>query len=130
MSRVTWLSVSILLLSIYSTGLSCLWFVVSIVQPRWGRAISSSGGMAPSTASTLATLFAKTIEMSFVTVFISFLGQVLTRRSFIKKSRGMTLAEMTMRNWVIVRNVYFFFFCFFESHAPYSYMYELTSFRD
>ncbi|ROT41130.1 hypothetical protein SODALDRAFT_291665 [Sodiomyces alkalinus F11] len=101
MSRASWLSISILVLSIYSTALSCLWFLVAIIQPRWGRAISTSGGMAPSTASVLTTLFAKTIEMSFVTVFISFLGQVLTRRSFIKGAGGMTLAEMTMRNWVL-----------------------------
>ncbi|OLN81137.1 hypothetical protein CCHL11_09535 [Colletotrichum chlorophyti] len=46
-------------------------------------------------------MFAKTIEISFVTVFVTFIGQVLTRRAFIKKSKGMTLAEMTMRSWVI-----------------------------
>ncbi|KAL2682464.1 hypothetical protein Neosp_006915 [[Neocosmospora] mangrovei] len=34
-------------------------------------------------------------------VFVSCLGQVLTRRAFIRKAQGMTLAEMTMRNWVI-----------------------------
>lgn len=79
-----------------------MWFIVAVYQPRWGRAISSSGGINPATASVVCTLFAKTIEMSFVTVFITFLGQVLTRRSFVKRSKGMTLAEMTMRNWVIV----------------------------
>ncbi|KAM0278940.1 hypothetical protein ACHAQH_004907 [Verticillium albo-atrum] len=99
--RVSWLSISILTLSVYSTALSCLWFIIAIVQPRWGRAISTNGGIAPATASVVCTLFAKTIEMSFVTVFISFLGQVLSRRAFVKKSKGMTLAEMTMRNWVI-----------------------------
>ncbi|KAM0335848.1 hypothetical protein ACHAQA_000898 [Verticillium albo-atrum] len=71
------------------------------LQPRWGRVISTNGGIAPATASVVCTLFAKTIEMSFVTVFISFLGQVLSRRAFVKKSKGMTLAEMNMRNWVI-----------------------------
>ncbi|OTA89973.1 hypothetical protein M434DRAFT_398298 [Hypoxylon sp. CO27-5] len=39
--------------------------------------------------------------MSFVTVFVAFLGQVLTRRAFVRKAKGVTLAEMTMRNWVI-----------------------------
>ncbi|KAF9882408.1 hypothetical protein CkaCkLH20_00444 [Colletotrichum karsti] len=57
--------------------------------------------MAPSTATMVCAMFAKTIEISFVTVFVAFIGQVLTRRSFVKKSKGMTLAEMTMRNWVI-----------------------------
>ncbi|ORY59520.1 uncharacterized protein BCR38DRAFT_58785 [Pseudomassariella vexata] len=100
----SWLYVTLVTLSIYSTLLSGLWFVVSIYQPRYGRGISSGNGanaLAPATASTLAALFAKTIELSFVTVFVGCLGQVLTRRSFIKRSTGITLAEMTMRNWVI-----------------------------
>lgn len=97
-----WLSVSILILSFYSTGLSCLWLVVAILQPRWGPQISSSGGILPSTASLVCAMFAKTIEISFVTVFVTFIGQVLTRRAFVRRSEGMTLAEMTMRNWVIV----------------------------
>lgn len=84
--------------------MSCLWFIVAIVQPRWGTGISSSSGMAPSTATMVCAILAKTIEISFVTVFVAFIGQVLTRRSFVKKSKGMTLAEMSMRNWVIVRN--------------------------
>nr|XP_036584947.1 uncharacterized protein CTRU02_04916 [Colletotrichum truncatum]KAF6794715.1 hypothetical protein CTRU02_04916 [Colletotrichum truncatum] len=100
-TRANWLSISLIALSIYSTGLSCLWFVVAVVQPRWGPTISSSGGIAPSTATMVCAMFAKTIEISFVTVFVAFIGQVLTRRSFVKKSKGMTLAEMTMRNWVI-----------------------------
>lgn len=55
----------------------------------------------PSTASLITTLFAKSIEMSFVTVFVAFLGQVLSRRAFIKERGGVTLAEMSMRNWVV-----------------------------
>jgi len=63
--------------------------------------IRSGGNLEPSTASTVFALFAKTIELSFVTVFVTFLGQVLSRRSIIKASRGVTIAEMTMRTWVI-----------------------------
>lgn len=81
--------------------MSGIWLVVAIIQPRWGHGISSSRGLLPSTGTVLAALVSKSIEMSFVTVFISIIGQVLTRRSFVRKSRGMTLAEMTMRNWVI-----------------------------
>lgn len=99
--RNSWLSITIFALSIYSTVMSGIWLVVSFVQPRFGRGISSSQGLQPSTATVIAALIAKTIEMSFVTVFISCVGQVLTRRSFVRQSRGMTLAEMTMRNWVI-----------------------------
>ncbi|KAF7542998.1 hypothetical protein G7Z17_g11098 [Cylindrodendrum hubeiense] len=99
--RSSWLSVTIYVLSIYSTIASGIWLVTAILQPRWGLQISSKHGLLPSTATTLSALFAKTIEMSFVTVFVSFIGQVLTRRAFIRKSQGMSLAEMTMRNWVI-----------------------------
>ncbi|KAH8682779.1 hypothetical protein BGZ60DRAFT_368585 [Tricladium varicosporioides] len=101
-SRRSWLSVSILALSIYSTVFSGIWLVLAIVQPRYGRRIRSGHGAIPlSTASTLFALFAKTIELSFVTVFVTFLGQVLSRRSLIKDSRGITISEMAMRHWVI-----------------------------
>jgi hypothetical protein len=99
--RGNWLSISTLILSIYSTVFSGIWLIVSVIQPRWGRAIHSGGSLSPSTASTLFALLAKTIELSFVTVFVSFLGQVLSRRSFVKSSRGVTIAEMTMRTWII-----------------------------
>ncbi|KAF3058166.1 hypothetical protein GL218_05874 [Daldinia childiae] len=99
----SWEYIVLALLSLYSTLLSGLWFITSIYQPRYGRGISSSEGwkMAPSTATLVCTLVAKTIEISFVTVYVALLGQVLTRRAFIKKAKGVTLAEMTMRNWVI-----------------------------
>jgi hypothetical protein len=102
-SRKNWLSISILALSIYSTIFSGIYLIIAIMQPRYGRIIMSGAGgsLIPETASTLFALFAKTIELSFVSVFVSFLGQVLSRRSLIKASRGVTIAELTMRNWVI-----------------------------
>ncbi|KAM0259572.1 hypothetical protein ACHAPA_010657 [Fusarium lateritium] len=99
--RSSWLSITIYVLSIYSTVGSGIWLVTAILQPRWGHKIASGASLSPSTATTLAALLAKTIEMSFVTVFVSCIGQVLTRRAFIRKAHGMSLAEMTMRNWVI-----------------------------
>ncbi|KAI0377266.1 hypothetical protein F5Y04DRAFT_264626 [Hypomontagnella monticulosa] len=101
--RRSWTYIVLAVLSVYSTFLSGLWFITSIYQPRYGRGISSSDGwkMAPSTATLVCTLLAKTIELSFVTVFVALLGQVLTRRAFVRKAKGVTLAEMTMRNWVI-----------------------------
>lgn len=99
--RNSWISVIILALSIYSTVMSAIWMVVAFVQPRWGHKISSRGGVIPSTATLVTALVAKTIELSFVTVFISCVGQVLTRRAIARRSTGVTLAEMTMRNWVI-----------------------------
>jgi hypothetical protein len=100
-SRRSWLSVSVLVLSIYSTIFSGIWLMLAIAQPRYGRTIHSGGSLTPSTASTLFALFAKTIELSFVTVFVTFLGQVISRRSLVKASRGVTITELTMRTWVI-----------------------------
>ncbi|KAL3423277.1 hypothetical protein PVAG01_05024 [Phlyctema vagabunda] len=99
--RGNWLSISILGLSIYSTVFSGIWMMLALVRPRYGRMIHSGGSLTPSTASIVFALFAKTIELSFVTVFVTFLGQVLSRRSLVKSSRGVTVAEMSMRTWVI-----------------------------
>ena len=50
----------------------------------------------------LTSAFAKAIELSFVTSFVAFLGQVLSRRAFMKEQgRGITLAEMSMWRWVV-----------------------------
>lgn len=100
MGRRRGLPITILILSIYSTAMSTLWLCVSIIQPRWGHRISSKAGLQPSTATLITALVAKTIELSFVTVFVAFLGQILSRRSIIGK-RGTTLAEINMRGWVI-----------------------------
>ncbi|KAJ2905532.1 hypothetical protein MKZ38_005176 [Zalerion maritima] len=102
-TRSSWLTISIIVLSIYSTSMSGLWFFTSILQPRWGHNISSDkhARLDPDTASLLTTLFAKTIEMSFVTVFVGFLGQVLSRRAFIRDRAGITLSEISMKNWVV-----------------------------
>lgn len=99
--RGSWLSIILLMLSFYSTAMSILWLVTASLQPRWGTSIYSGGTLSPSTASLLTALFAKTIELSFVTVFVGFLGQVLSRRSIAKYSKGITIAEMAMRTWVI-----------------------------
>ncbi|KAG6166201.1 hypothetical protein E4U11_008359 [Claviceps purpurea] len=103
-SRSSLLVKVILFLSVYSTAMSFTWFVVSWVQPPWSHVwISTQGAwLQPDTATGLTALLSKTIELSFVTVFITLLGQFITRKSFQKKNRGgMTLAEITMRNWII-----------------------------
>lgn len=97
----SWLAISILALSIYSTLLSGLWLGVAIARPRFGHGISPMGRIPPPTASLLAAAIAKSIELSFVTVFVAFLGQVLSRRALVKKSKGITISEMSMRQWVM-----------------------------
>ncbi|EEP76297.1 predicted protein [Uncinocarpus reesii 1704] len=99
--RTSWLSISILLLAFYSTAFSGIYLVVACVKPRFGNRIGTDGGLAPSTASLLSAFFAKTIELSFVTVFVAFLGQVLSRRALAKRSPGISIADMSMRSWIM-----------------------------
>ena len=101
--KLSWLSISIIALAIYSTSFSAVYLAVAIWKPRWGQRIGTNGHISFSTASLLSALFAKTIELSFVTVFVTFLGQVLSRRAFRKSTTagGISIAEMTMRTWVM-----------------------------
>ena len=97
--RGSWLAVSILVLAIYSTVFSGIWLIIAIMKLQYGRTVSR-GGVPFATASTLYTAFAKSIELSFVTVFVAFIGQVLSKRALLQ-SRGVTMAEMTMRSWIM-----------------------------
>lgn len=101
--KMSWLSISIITLAIYSTVFSGLYLVIAMWKPRWGQNIGTTGHISFSTASLLSALFAKTIELSFVTVFVTFLGQALSRRAFRKSTTvgGISIAEMTMRTWVM-----------------------------
>ena len=72
--KMTWLSITIILLAIYSTVFSAIYLIIAMWRPRWGQRIGTNGHISLSTASLLSALFAKTIELSFVTVFVTFLG--------------------------------------------------------
>jgi hypothetical protein len=81
--------------------LSGIYLTLAIVKPRYGSKIGSHGGaIRPSTASTISALRAKTIELSFVTVFVAFLEQVVSRNAF-KKPGGVSIAHMSMRSWIM-----------------------------
>lgn len=100
--RLTWLSITIFVLAVYSTVMSGLFFAVAARGPRYGRTIRTGGRMTISGATVLTTFFAKTIELSFVTVIVALLGQALARRAYDKKAEsGITLAEIGMRSWIL-----------------------------
>ncbi|PKY06156.1 hypothetical protein P168DRAFT_288114 [Aspergillus campestris IBT 28561] len=99
-SRWSWLPVSIILLAVYATLASCFYLVVALVQPRFGDRIGV-GGLDPATATLLSALIAKTIELSYVTVCVAFVGQVLSRRALLRRSRGITIPEMNLRTWIM-----------------------------
>ncbi|KAF2668798.1 hypothetical protein BT63DRAFT_426063 [Microthyrium microscopicum] len=96
-----WLTITIYILVIFSTVFSGIYLGIAIAAPRWGTHIHSGGSLTASTANVLTQLFAKLIELSFVCCFVTFLGQVLSRRAFSRASRGVSLAEMSMRNWIM-----------------------------
>jgi hypothetical protein len=102
MGRSSWVFVSIVLISLFSCVFSGIFLGLAIKGPRYGRAISSQGSFKPSDAKLLTTIMAKLIELSFVTVFVAFLGQVLSRRAFLKdQGKGVTISEMSMWRWVV-----------------------------
>lgn len=100
-SGIHWFSLCIYLLSVFSTIFSGIFLIIALIAPRWGHAIRSTGGMSPGTANVLTQLFAKLIELSYVACFVTFLGQVISRRAIGKTTKGVTLAEMNMRNWIM-----------------------------
>ena len=98
--RSSWLAISILGLSIYSTVFSGAWLLIAIMRLRYGSTVSTKGALPITTASVLYAAFAKSIELSFVTVFVAFVGQALSRRARFQP-KGVTIAEMSMRSWVM-----------------------------
>jgi hypothetical protein len=101
-SRFTWLNMSIIVICVFSCVFSGIFLSLAIREPFYGRSITSNGPMTPAGAMLLTTIFAKLIEISFVTSFVAFLGQVLSRRAFMKHyGRGVTLSELSMWRWVV-----------------------------
>lgn len=96
-------SITIFVLALFSTAFSAIFLVIALYQPTYGRKIRSHGGsLTPASAAFLTSLFAKLIELSFVTVVVAFIGQALARRAFkLESIKGVSLAELSMRAWVM-----------------------------
>lgn len=92
-------SIGLLVASIYSTLLSGLFFVVALIQPKYGHVVSARGRFSPSSAALLTAFIAKTVELTFVMVSLAFIGQVLSRRAVQQK--GISLASVSMRTWIL-----------------------------
>lgn len=101
-SRFTWLNISIIVICLFSCVFSGIFFGLAVREPFWGKRITSNGPLKPADAILLTTIFAKLIELSFVTSFVAFLGQVVSRRAFMKgHGRGVTLSELSMWRWIV-----------------------------
>ncbi len=87
-----------ILLSLFSTILSGIFFIIAIRAPRYGKSIGTDGSLTISKAAFLTSFCAKMIELSFVTILVAFIGQCLARRAFDKAGKtGVTIADMHMR---------------------------------
>ena len=94
-------NVLLLLLTAYSTVLSGVWLVVALWKPHYDSLVKTSSFDLPSLASVLTAAVAKTIELSFVAVFIAFLGQYLSRKALKTSGGGVSIADMQLRTLIL-----------------------------
>ena len=92
----------LLFLACYSTVLSGIWFLLAVIKPHYGFFIGTGGAnISPSTASTVVAGVAKTIELSFVTVFLACLGQFFTKQALNTISPGISLADIQLKQMIV-----------------------------
>lgn len=102
--RFTWVNGNILFICSLSTALSAAFAVLALKSQRYGDHVGDGpkAKMSISTAIIWTSIVAKTIELSTVTGFVAFLGQVLSRRALMdSNSQGVTLSELTMWRWIV-----------------------------
>ena len=99
--RAEFPSIIVLIASAFSTIFSGIWLGLATSRPHYGQTITNNSRLPPATASLLIAAFAKAIELTFVTTFVTFLGQILSQRAFRKNSEGITVAQMQMRMWIL-----------------------------
>lgn len=96
-----WYTFAVIFLAIYATVMAFVYVVISLIRPSWGFLRTDATVWSPSTATLLCTLVARTIDGAFISIMVVFVGQVLSRRAIASDSRGMTIAEMSMRDWIV-----------------------------
>ncbi|CAG8113359.1 unnamed protein product [Penicillium olsonii] len=98
--RLSWIPITIFVLALYATVWSGIYLAIALWKPRWPK-VSSDGPLKPDDADTISAAIAKSIELSYVTVCVAFLGQVLSRRALMTGSRGISISDMSMRAWIM-----------------------------
>ncbi|KAG9672057.1 hypothetical protein KCU99_g5296, partial [Aureobasidium melanogenum] len=94
-------SIIIITLALYSTTFSGVFLLVSLRRQRYPF-IRRGGLMSESQAALLTAFLAKTIEIFSTTVFITFLGQVISRKAFTRsRAHGTSLVDMDLRSLVM-----------------------------
>ncbi|CAG8959736.1 hypothetical protein HYFRA_00001642 [Hymenoscyphus fraxineus] len=97
--KADWRSIGNLLLAVYATVLSGISLAIAVWQPQYGKWISPNGLIIPSTADLLFSIIAKSIEIASVGLYMTFLGQCLTKRCL--RSRGIGLPDIAVREWLL-----------------------------
>lgn len=115
----------VLIASLSSTVRSLIWLVLAAKAPHYGAHIRPGGLLTPGTASTLSTAIAKSIELTFVTVSVAFIGQTLSHRALKKRLTGITIADMQIRTWILQPGTTITHFATVR-HAAYSWLGALT----
>lgn len=98
-AKIDFVSFGLVAVALYGTALSGLFLVIAIVEPQYGHRVTEHGALSPSAASLLTAFLAKTIEISFATVYLVFLGQHVSRRA---TARGINLGTISMRSWILL----------------------------
>lgn len=99
---IRWPGIAIILLSLMSTTLSCLFVVIAIKAPRYGELIGTDKLLTVGTAAFLTSLLAKIVEISFVTTLVAYIGQVLARKACSQQPYdAVSFAELSMRQWAV-----------------------------
>jgi len=87
----------ILALSVFSTVFSAIWLGIAVWKPHFDNIITT--GKALKNVNVLCAVLARLIELSFISVFVALVRQILSTRAMGAK-KGVTLAEMLMQSWV------------------------------
>ncbi|OJJ45468.1 hypothetical protein ASPZODRAFT_153121 [Penicilliopsis zonata CBS 506.65] len=94
----------LLVVAVYASLSSGVFFVVACVRPYYGQSIGDNGGLSPSSASLISAFLAKTVELAYVTTGVAFLGQLLSYRAIIRGSsrapQGVSLSDLNLRSWI------------------------------
>lgn len=99
-------TIMVIFLAVFSTLFSAIFLAVAVAKPRWGHRIGPRGALSYDSATLLSALLSKMVELSFATTYVVTLGQILTRRAitrshFSKANKGISIADMNMRLWIM-----------------------------
>ena len=92
---------------IYSTLISGAWLGIAIAKPPWPFVSYTEGIWSANNTSTITTAISRTVELSFVTFYLTMLGQYLTRKASNNLSSGISLADLQLKVLMVLPGTLF-----------------------